>query len=106
MKTKTLFIALFFFMLAAAHAQDRYEYAVIDYSPVIREMAISINGSEFKKIEIAKADIKDERDASAALKEIKNMSMDGWEVFSTNTVGAGEYSWKKSYIFFLRRKAR
>jgi hypothetical protein len=105
MKTKTLFIALFFLMIAAAQAQDRYEYAVIDFAPHVRTMSISINGSEFKRMDPPKEQVKDDRDVSAALKEIRIMTMDGWEVFNTNTTVA-EYHWQKSYIFYLRRKAR
>src|SRR5215212_4046027 len=104
MKTKirTMFLtALFFLGLLTASAQDKYEYAVIDYTPRSRFMAISISGTEYKEITIDKNAVKGDNDVNPALLEVNNMIKEGWELFNTTTVAM---DWTKGHIFYFKRK--
>lgn len=82
-------------------AQTKYEYAVITYYPYGRELEISINGLEYKKIEVEKNEVKGYGDVNRALVEVNKMSEDRWSIFESNTAKAGT---GKIYTFFLRRE--
>ena len=103
MKTKiqtTLLTVFFFFgLLTGIQAQDKYEYAVITFRPGALQLIVSINGSDFKKVDVTKSEIQDPFDTNPALKEISKMNADGWEVFSTGELGANN-----GFIFYLRKK--
>ena len=102
-KLKTLCIAaLLLFTVNAAMAQDKYEYAVITFIPQAKDLAISVNGTDYKKIEVFKEEVKDNTDASAGLKQVNKMSDDGWEVFDTGTSIIG--SLYVVHVFYLRKK--
>jgi hypothetical protein len=102
-KTGVLTGLFVFSLLSGIKAQDRYEFAVIDYFPSRRNLEISINGVEYKRIDVDKNDVKGDGDVNAALKEISKMNKEGWDVFNTTTV-AGQTSGIKSYVFYLRKK--
>ena len=106
-KIKTTLLTVFFFwgFLTSLHAQDKFEFAVIFYQPVPRIMEISINGTEYKKIDVDNKEVLGLNDVNAALKEIKNMSKEGWEVFNTDIV-QGQTVGSRSFVFYLRRKAK
>jgi len=100
----TLLTGLFFFgLFASLQAQDKYEYAVIDYFPFGKSLEVSINGLEYKKIEVNKKEIQGNGDVNAALKEISKMSKEGWELFNTTNT-SGQTGAIKAYIFYLRKK--
>jgi len=109
MKTKKRFILLMTFFImtlsVSLHAQDKFEFAVIDYNPSYRLMEISINGTEYKKVKVEKNEIQGDADVNSALKEVTKLVQDGWELFNTNTV-AGSTAAFKSYIFYLRKKSK
>ncbi len=88
------------------HAQDKYEYAVLDYTPSYKLIEISINGKDYKKLKVEKSEIQGDSDVNAALKEIEKMSSEGWEVFSASTGNNGSTLSLKSFTFFLRRKIK
>lgn len=103
---KTIFITGLFLLLFSAnlHAQEKYEYAVIKYTPQIRAMLISISGTEYKNLTIEKKDVKGSGDVNVALKEIDKMTNEGWELFTiNNTTLPPDYT---SYIFYLRKKVK
>lgn len=100
----TLLTVIFHFgLMTGLQAQEKYEYAIISYMTSQMFMEISINGVEYKKIEVPKEKIKGSGDANAALEEINNMSTQGWELFDTE-IGIGGGSSARIYIFYLRKK--
>jgi len=98
----TLLAALLLFTVNAALAQDKYEYAVVAFNPWVKNLTISINGIEHKKIEVAKDEIKNHLDANPALKEVNKMINEGWELFNSDSNPIGDIG--ISYVFFLRKK--
>ena len=96
----TLITGLFFFaMLTGLQAQEKYEYAIISYYLNGLKIVVSINGTEFKKIEVPKAESKDYFDTNPVLTEVSKMNNEGWEVFDTGSIGANNV-----LFFYLRKK--
>lgn len=106
LKKAFIFLGLFFLMTlnTKLNAQSTFEFAIVDYTPSYKFIEVSINGDEYKKINVEKSEIKGEGDASVALKVVNKMvNEEGWELFNTNTVGGSTLAYK-SYVFYLRRK--
>ncbi len=111
MKTKIRILLLVIFILVgpltASQAQDKYDYAVITLNPYARIIGISINGTEFKEVKSQKDDLKDPKfdqplmNPNLALRELKKMTDEGWELFDTGTPGMGEAFF---HVFYLRKK--
>jgi hypothetical protein len=94
-KLKTLCIAaLLLFTVNAALAQDKYEYASIAYARSYGQLEISINGTEFKKIEVPKDELKVPLNINPVLREVSKMNAEGWELFHV----------VDNSIFYLRKK--
>ncbi len=100
-KLKTLCIAaLLLFTVNAALAQDKYEYAVMTYQTNVRDLGISLNGADYKKIEVSRDEVKHPLfDVNPALKEVNKMQVEGWELFNTTSNGLAY-----TYVFYLRKK--
>ena len=100
-KIKTILLTgiLVFGLLTALKAQEKFEYAVISYHINNTRLSVSINGTEFKKIDVSKSEIQDYFDVNPALKELSKMNTEGWEVFNTGTLGANNV-----ILFYLRKK--
>jgi len=103
-RCKTFLLAIFLMMVTAIgiQAQEKYEYAVITYRPVTRNVEVSINGIEYKTIIPPKEKMKGAADVNPALEEVNKMADDNWELFDTGySIGDATMH---SYAFFLRRK--
>jgi hypothetical protein len=100
---RKLFLTGFLFIGIAlsSYAQNKYEYAVIEFTPAYRILHISINGVEFKKTFVPKEKIKDNTDVNAALEEISGMQENGWEAINFSTNSQPNVT---CYNFFLKRK--
>jgi len=106
MKTKiriTLLSAFLFLMLSGVQAQEKYEYAVIQYVPTSLRMDISINGIDYINTRLVKEKVKSKYDMNPPLEEINRMSEDGWELFNTGNGYDGAMNFPL-YIFYLRKK--
>lgn len=70
-RCKAFLLAIFLMMVSAIgiQAQEKYEYAVISYTPIYRDLQVSINGNEYIKVEIAKEKMKGNADVNPALEE-------------------------------------
>lgn len=86
-------------LLTALRSQSKYEYAVIEYQPGLKNIEVSLNGTEFKKISVSKSDL----GVNPAIKEVNKMSADGWELFNTTNASV-TINVYLVYIFYLRRK--
>jgi len=100
----TLLTGLFIFvLLTGLQAQDKYEYAIIQYTPFNKQIQISINGVDFKKIDVPKDKIKGYADANAGLEELNKMTEQGWELFNTgHSTGSGDAI--QIFLFYLKKK--
>ena len=100
---KTTIITTLLLTATFLFAQQKYEYAVIDYTPSARAIQISLNGVDFKKVDVPKETAKGFGDANPALIEVTKMEDQGWELFnSTMSVGA-TYA-EHIFVFYLRKK--
>lgn len=70
-------------------AQGKTEIAVITFQPGYRELFVQTNGTEMKKIDVPKDQVKGNADFTAALKEVARMTEEGWEIKDTNMVVTG-----------------
>jgi hypothetical protein len=101
---KTLLATLLlFFITTVIMAQDKFEYAIIEYTPAARDIQISINGVEFKKVDVPKEKIKGWADANPALEELNKMIDKGWELFDTQH-STGNTDAVHIFVFYLRKK--
>lgn len=81
-------------------AQDKYDYATVTYYlSTGRYIGVSINGTEFKRVEVLKEDLRDYTDMSALLKVLKEMNDQGWELVTANAFSTNNYS-----VLYLQRK--
>ncbi len=106
-KLKSWFFVLCLFLLSHVDvfAQDKYEYAVLNYTPRFRDLEVSINGTSYEKIPVSKDKVKSDGDVNAALAEINKMTSDGWELFNTDcTALNATNSTFYVYVFYLRKK--
>lgn len=97
MKTKmktTLFTLIFLFVLATSvHAQDKYEYAIVN-----QELNyIEITTNTYQQIKIAKGENKNVE----LIKKVQEMESERWEVFNTAVTITGSIHY---HFFYLRRK--
>lgn len=94
--TVCIFASVSFFL----KAQDKYNYATVSFLPASNRIVISSSVDDFKKIEIAKGEMKDNSfDFTPVLKELKAMNDEGWEVYNTGSVGQFIAT-----VFYLRKK--
>ncbi len=98
-KTTLLTLIFIFGLQIGLQAQDKFEYAVISYHLNNARLSVSLNGTEFKKLDVSKSEIQDYFDVNPALKEVSKMNTEGWEVFNTGTLGANNV-----VLFYLRKK--
>lgn len=106
MKAKTLLLSLFLSLAVfGLKAQDKYEYAIISYSPYWANISISIGGQNHEIIPVADNKLK-ERKLNAILEEVNKMQEQGWEVFSVQAINnnAPTTYTLPDQMFYLRRK--
>ena len=95
---------------AVANAQggtEAYEYATVLTHSTMKTgglLEISFSSGDFKEIKVDKDDIKPSFDfnQSAALKQVSQMSKEGWETVNFQTYLDPIYG--KEWIYFLKRK--
>jgi hypothetical protein len=104
-KRYTLTISFLLFALFI-HAQDKYEYAIIQHNTYWEVLSVSIDGETYlkEKIELTK----DERftNANYFLKKVKEYEAKEWEILSfgsTVSGGNGNVSCPV-YICYMRKK--
>jgi hypothetical protein len=113
MKTKTLLftVALVLSVFFSKAQQIKYQFMVMEYSTMDNEVAISIDGKEFKKEKINKE--KHEKsgyNANPLLEKVSEYQDAEWELMSFNTqIGGSTFqggSGNNSEIYFayLRKK--
>jgi hypothetical protein len=83
--------------------QDKYDYAIVSYVIPKTYIEVDINGVEYQKIEIDKSDRISKYLASPALKQVKLMNDNGWELFES-LIRADRGTDQSHYTFLLRRK--
>ena len=101
----TLLTGLFFFgLLTGLQAQDKYAYTFIEVAGNV--IQISIDGKEKKEIEINKDDKKNLGYFNLAIREIKIMENEGWELFNTIIIplDANGTTTDINYVYQLRKK--
>ena len=96
----TLITGLFFFaMLTGLQAQEKYEFAIIRYTAILKDYSISYSDESGLKSQNGKATTAAYHDLSHLVKYLNELSSQGWEVYSTgNNDSAGEI------IYHLRKK--
>lgn len=106
MKTKTIIITalLLFITVFSAIAQEKYEYAVVQYIYYSKPyITISINGENYEEIEMDKSSFKGKFfgwDLNPVLKKVNEMQEKGWETYDHQASMYGTLA----YIFYLRKK--
>ena len=103
-------LILLLLIAAVANAEgntDAYEYAtVLTYSSVKTGglLEISFSNGDFKEVKTDKEDVKPSFDfnQSSALKQVSQMSKEGWETVNFQTYLDPIYG--KEWIYFLKRK--
>jgi hypothetical protein len=101
-KKKTYAVLLFLFITCALSAQVKYEFLVIQQNTYEHEIAVSMNGTLFKKEKIDyKIYIKSPENVSPLLDKLKAYQNEDWEVMNIETQLIGVY---KNYSAVLRRK--
>ena len=102
-KTTLLTGLLFFGLLTGLQAQDKYDYAMITYKLMDKIVEVDINGEDYKRIEVVPPK-NTYYLASPALKEVKKMNSEGWELFATGNTEYGP-NVIPIFVFYLRKKA-
>jgi hypothetical protein len=109
MKSKNLFIVAILVCLSIGlKAQDRYEQAIVTQAnsggsaPSL--LIVSMEGKEYKRQKLEKADIADPTDFSLLLKQVALLRNEGWEVWNSSPNAVLNYS--SSIVYFLRRKLK
>src|SRR6218665_4176982 len=106
MKTKQFFIAAAFVSLSLiSKAQEKYQFMIIEYSTLDKEVAISIDGKEFFKEDVDfGGQKKSGYNATPLLKKVSEYQDQDWELMSFDTEIGGpsinNYSGNSSYIYF------
>ncbi len=107
MKTKHLFFTIaLFFSIAFMNAQDKYEFAIIEYNTFHYDLSVSIDGKEYKK---EKVDFSNQEksgfNANPFLNKVKEYQDKGWEVmsFNSSTLGGGS---QEVHFAYLRKKIK
>ena len=103
LKTTFLALTLFFAATTGLKAQDKYDYAVVSYSPSTKVVEIAIGANDFKSIEIGSDRIKGGGDATAGIAEVNKLTDQGWEVINT-AFGTDAYATRRVFVFYLRKK--
>jgi hypothetical protein len=84
MKTNKIILTIaFLFTVLIISAQDKYDYAIIEYNTLTQRLNISINGAAFshEEAELPKAD-RDHGNTTPLLNKITVYQDMGWEVMS------------------------
>lgn len=98
----TLLAFALLFSVNALMAQQKYDYAMVTFSPTQQIVVVSINGMTAEKIVVSRQEIVNVYlDANPALKHVNVLEDDGWELFDTGSFGVGGGT---AYIFYLRKK--
>lgn len=104
MKTKKILLTIVLFSLITfVSAQDKYDFAIIEFRTFMRDISISINGKEYlvEKAEYQNQD-KTITNANPFLIKVNEYQDKGWEVMSfTSPVGGNNTS---THIAYLRKK--
>lgn len=109
MKTKSLLLTVILSLLlvSGAWAQEKYEYAIVEYRPFGYSGGQNSYVSKQDSYEIIpdeKSEYKDFTYFSPLLKVISKMGSEGWEVFSTTAVpGTGSIATSRQF-YYLRKK--
>ncbi|ABG59731.1 hypothetical protein [Cytophaga hutchinsonii] len=93
---------LFLSILNNLQAQNKYDYAMVTYRFKDKIVEVDINGEVYTKIDV---DVKENGNSyylvSPALKQVKKMNNEGWELFDTAiTEPNGGYS---IYLLFKKK---
>ena len=100
----TLITGLFVFaMLTGLQAQEKWEFAVVQYIMYYSKpyITVSINGEGYEEIKADKSSFKGKFfgwDLNPILKKVNEMQEKGWETYDHQA------SVNNSYIFYLRKK--
>lgn len=98
-KIRTLVIGLsLFLLLTSSKAQEKYEYATIDYYISDRTIVVSKSTGEYDQIVVDKNMIKNAlTDYRPALNKVVELESKGWELFQATPFSLGK-------VFYMRRK--
>ncbi|MCF8278386.1 MAG: hypothetical protein K9J17_16780 [Flavobacteriales bacterium] len=99
LKTTLLTFALLF-SVNTLMAQEKYDYAVVNYDASSQSIFVSINGESFEQIKVSKDETKEKfLDLSPVLRQLNKMNDEGWEVYSTQV--PANTAW---HMYQLKRK--
>jgi hypothetical protein len=79
------------------NAQDKYEFMIIEYVGTSSEIALSIDGIEFKKEKIEPIHIKSYSNANPLISKVKEYQAKDWELMNFQILTGVYYA-------FLRKK--
>ena len=91
-----------------AQTPDKYEFAILSYSPYSKNITISTDAPSYIVIELPEKGKLNDRNFTAVLTEVKKYQDEGWELFNTQATGMGldiqiSYNFP-NYLFYMRRK--
>ena len=107
MKPKQLLFTLALFLsVAFIKAQDKYEFAIIEFATIRNYISVSIDGKEFtsEKVEYVGQE-KSGYNANPILLKVKEYQDKGWEVMSFNSSINGATS-DEVHFAHLRKKIK
>lgn len=107
MKTKhILFTIALFFSVAFTNAQDKYEFAIIEYNISFKnELKVFINGKDLIE-EKAEEDNKGKLTYNAFLKKVNEYQDKGWEVMSFAIVPRDQSNIYYNHFAYMRKKIK
>jgi hypothetical protein len=107
-KTTLLTVICLFGLLTGIQAQDKYEFAILSYSPYHQNITISIGSQKYEVVEVNENNKLKDRNFNAVLAEVNKLQDQGWELFNTQTTGMGtdmNINFNTSnYVFYMRKK--
>ena len=105
MRKNIFFTAVCMLFIFCAQSQEKYEFAILEYSTYDGLLSISKDGLEFSK---EKTEAASGYNANPLLTKIKDWQEKDWEVMQFNTVLAGREGNKNNEIYFayMRRKKK
>lgn len=92
---------LFFVLHTNVQAQDKYDYAMVTYKYKDKILEVDINGENYERIDVKEPVNTYYYLAPPALKQVKKMNNEGWELFDTSNTGIGTLP---VFVFYLRKK--
>ena len=112
MKTQIQVLLLIVFLILESfnslQAQDKYEFAIISFSPEKQNITISIGSNKYEVVETDRKNKIKDRNFNEVLAQVNKLQEQGWELFNTAVTGTAldipvvvNYPY---YLFYMRKK--